>query len=104
MKFSITNPYGGTGTTETISMQIFDSSDTELAVAQTVKAYTPSIMTACSYVSDNDTTGVNSTRTVSFSPSVELISGSTLDIVLPIWFGSTGSALSSLACTGVQVL
>ena len=84
-------------------MQIVDSSDSELAVAQTVLAFTPSTMTGCTYVGSNDTTGVNSSRTVSFTPSVEAIAGATLDITLPIWFDSTGSALDSLACTGVQV-
>ena len=102
IEFAITNPYGGTGTTETISVQIVDSGDSELAVAQTVLAFTPSTMTGCGYVGVNDTTGVNSSRTVSFTPSVEAIAGATLDITLPIWFDSTGSALDSLACTGVQ--
>ena len=66
--------------------------------------YTASPLNNCSFTSSSDVTGVSSTRTISFIPSVQLKQDSVLVITLPAWFGSMANeATGSLTCTGIAV-
>jgi hypothetical protein len=72
--------------------------------------YTASPLTGCSYVSANDTTGVNSTKTISFLPTVTVIANSNLVVTLPPWFydfsvnsAATEFGSAYFTCTGISV-
>ena len=72
-------------------------------------SYNASALTGCSYVSSNDTTGVNSTRTISFTPSVPVYAGSTFVMTLPPWFdiisnNPISTSGGTLMCTGGSVI
>ena len=84
-------------------MYINDQSSTVLGTGQTTIQFWPSVMTSCSYSSSSFVTGANSSKTLSFTPTVPLIAGSTLQVTLPLWFGSISNAGTSYSCTGVAV-
>lgn len=69
--------------------------------------YTTSVMTNCIYTSSSSITGANSTRTISFQPSVSLVAGSFLQISLPLWFttssANVSNVVSTLSATGITV-
>lgn len=72
-------------------------------------SYNPSPLTGCSYVSSSDTTGVSSTRTISFTPTVPVYAGSTFVMTLPPWFGINSNHPvetngGTFTCVGVLVL
>jgi len=50
--------------------------------------YVASPLNNCSYISSDDTTGVSSKRTISFTPSLPVIAGSALVINLPPGFSN----------------
>lgn len=65
-------------------------------------------LSSCSYVSTTQFTGDNVSQIVKFTPSRDLIFGSSLYITMPNWFVGTISNLSSttastIACLGLQV-
>ena len=83
-------------------MYINDAGSTVLGTGQSTIQFWPSIMTSCTYGSSSLVTGANSSKTVSFTPSVGLIGGSTLQITMPLWFSNTlSNAGSSFSCTGI---
>jgi len=72
--------------------------------------YVASPLNNCSYISSDDTTGVSSKRTISFTPSVPVFAGSVLIITLPPWFSNYPSNAAagensgaSFTCTGISV-
>ena len=71
--------------TESINIKL-RSGTTDLATGLITLTYTASPLSGCSYTSSNVTTGAISTRTISFLPTVEAISGSNLVVTLPAWF------------------
>lgn len=60
-------------------------------------------MTGCSFTSSNDTTGVNSTKTISFTPKVMMMAGSSLQVTMPLWYSTTSNSIGSFLCSGISV-
>lgn len=96
--------------TEHININIISGTNT-LAGGIISINYLASPLTGCSYTSSNDTTGINSTRTFSFLPSVLAIAGSNLVVTLPTWINDFSSnslafgagAGASFTCVGISV-
>jgi uncharacterized protein CbrC (UPF0167 family) len=95
--------------TEHININLMSGSTT-LAGGLITLDYVPSPLSGCSYVSANDTTGVSSTRTISFLPTVPAVANSDLYITLPPWFADypSNSAASEFSgapftCAGITV-
>jgi hypothetical protein len=104
MQFTITNPWGGgSGAAENILVSINDASSNVLGTGQSTIQFWPSIMTSCSLTSSSLVTGANSSKTLSFTPTVPLIAGSTLQVTMPLWFGTLSNAASTFTCTGITV-
>ena len=105
LQFSITNPQFAA--TEYVNLFII-SGASSLATGLLSITYDASPLNSCSYTSSNQTTGVNSTRTISFLPSAPVFAGSTFVMTLPPWFGTLSSnpiSLSggTLTCAGLAV-
>jgi hypothetical protein len=60
-------------------------------------------MTGCSFASANLTTGVNSTKTITFMPIVPILASSYLQVTMPLWFNTLTNAPSGQSCVGVNV-
>ena len=97
---------------ENIDINIMNGSNTIVAIAGGTIAvnYVASPLNGCSYISSNDTTGVSSKRTISFTPAVPIISGSALILTLPPWFSdypsnaaASENSGASFMCTGLTV-
>lgn len=73
--------------TERINIKLKSASNSDLASGLITLDYTASSLSGCSYTSSAVTTGTSSTRTISFLPTVAAISGSSLVVTLPPWFG-----------------
>lgn len=87
-------------------MFINDVSGTALGTGRSTVQFWPSVMTGCSWSSASTITGVNSSKTVSFTPVVPMLAGSNLQVTLPFWFGSNTSnagAIGGYTCSGVSV-
>ena len=104
MQFTITNPWGGgTGAAENILVSINDASNNVLGTGQSTLQFWPSVMNSCALTSSSLITGANSSKTISFTPVVPLIAGSTLQVSMPLWFGSLSNAGGSFTCQGITV-
>jgi hypothetical protein len=107
MQLYILNPM--TTGTQRINIKL-KSGTTDLASGLITLDYTASPLSGCSYTSSDVTTGAISTRTISFIPTVPVISGSSFVVTLPPWFGdypsNSAAAENSgapIPCTGVSV-
>jgi hypothetical protein len=102
LQFTINNPYAKLS--ESVSISILDSSQSELVSGIVLFDYSASIM-SCSIESSSQNTSVNAIHTFTFYNPQMLISGSYLLISLPSWLRNVSViASSSPTCLGIQVI
>lgn len=69
-----------------------DSSDVTIGSGiNLISGYVAAVMNDCSVVSSSDVAVASSVHSYSFKPTQKLVSGSNLQINIPMWYGSTGS-------------